>query len=121
MRRSRKLLSVRPCGPTIPLLPLRILCQSAHPLIGKACKLQVLEVYLTGLFLIVAFSIGLAAVLIGVGLLMVYARRFMSGLRTEGLLFPRWLPLTSAAVITLLGLAIAVRSLITGGILQIRA
>jgi len=74
-----------------------------------------------GLFLIVAFSVGLAAVLIGVGLLMVYARRFMTGLRTEGLLFTRWLPLTSAAVITVLGLAIAVRSLITGGILQIRA
>lgn len=74
-----------------------------------------------GLFLIVAFSIGLAAVLIGVGLLMVYARRFMSGLRTEGPLFTRWLPLTSAAVITVLGLAIAVRSLITAGILQIRA
>ncbi len=74
-----------------------------------------------GLFLIVAFSIGLAAVLIGVGLLMVYARRFMTGFRTEGLLFTRWLPLTSAAVITVLGLAIAVRSLITGGILQIRA
>ena len=74
-----------------------------------------------GLFLIVAFSVGLAAVLIGVGLLIVYARRFMTGLRTEGLLFTRWLPLTSAAVITVLGLAIAARSLITAGILQIRA
>ena len=73
-----------------------------------------------GLFLIVAFSIGLAAVLIGVGLLMVYARKFMTRLRSDGLLCTRWLPLTSAAVITVLGVAIAIRSLITGGILQIR-
>jgi len=73
-----------------------------------------------GLFLIVAFSFGLAAVLIAVGLLMVYARQFMTKLGTEGSLITRWLPLTSAAVITFLGLAIAVRSLVTGGILQIR-
>jgi len=73
-----------------------------------------------GLFLIVAFSVGLAAVLIAVGLLMVYARRFMSKFRGDGLLISRWLPLTSAAAITVLGLAIAVRSLVTGGILQIR-
>jgi ABC-type nickel/cobalt efflux system permease component RcnA len=73
-----------------------------------------------GLFLIVAFSIGLAAVLIGVGLLMVYARKFMTRVRSDGLLFTRRLPLTSAAVITVLGVAIAIRSLITGGILQIR-
>ncbi len=74
-----------------------------------------------GMFLIVAFSIGLAAVLIAVGLLMVYARRFMTRLRSDGLLITRWLPLASAAVITALGLAIAIRSLVTGGILQIRA
>lgn len=73
-----------------------------------------------GLFLIVAFSLGLAAVLIAVGMLMVYARRFMTNFRSDGRLFARWLPLTSAAVITFLGLAIAVRSLVTGGILQIR-
>jgi ABC-type nickel/cobalt efflux system permease component RcnA len=72
-----------------------------------------------GLFLIVAFSVGLAAVLIAVGMLMVYARQFMSRFRSDGLLTSRWLPLTSAAVITFLGLAIAVRSLVTSGILQI--
>ena len=72
-----------------------------------------------GLFLIVAFSVGLAAVLIAVGILMVYARRFMSRFRSDGLITTRWLPLTSAAVITFLGLAIAVRSLVSGGILQI--
>jgi ABC-type nickel/cobalt efflux system permease component RcnA len=73
-----------------------------------------------GLFLIVAFSFGLAAVLIAVGLLMVYARRFMTKLHSEGPVMTRWIPLTSAAVITVLGVAIAVRSLVTGGILQIR-
>jgi nickel/cobalt transporter (NicO) family protein len=78
-----------------------------------------------GLFLIVAFSIGLAVVLIAIGLLMVFAGRFMAGLKgaglkTEGPLVRRWLPLTSAAVITMLGLAIAVRALVTAGILQIR-
>ena len=72
-----------------------------------------------GLFLIVAFSIGLAAVLIAVGLLMVFAGHFMSILKGESLLISRWLPLTSAAAITVLGLAIAVRALVTAGILQI--
>ena len=71
-----------------------------------------------GLFLIVAFSLGLAAVLIAVGLMMVYARRFMSRFRSEGPLITRWLPLVSAAVITVFGLALAVRSLVAGGIVQ---
>jgi len=73
-----------------------------------------------GLYLIVAFSLGLAAVLIAVGLMMIYARRFMSRFRSEGPLTTRWLPLASAAVITFLGVAIAIRSLVAGGIVQIR-
>ncbi len=74
-----------------------------------------------GLFLIVAFSVGLAAVLIAIGLLVVYAGHFMSRLQGgEGPLITRWLPLTSAAVITLLGVSIAVQALVTAGILQIR-
>lgn len=72
-----------------------------------------------GLFLIVAFSVGLAAVLIAMGLAAVYARRLMSRVPTEGVLIQRWLPLTSAAMITLLGCAIAVRGLIAAGIVQI--
>jgi ABC-type nickel/cobalt efflux system permease component RcnA len=73
-----------------------------------------------GLFLILAFSIGLAAVLIVIGLLMVYAGRFMSRLRGEGPLLTRWLPMASAAVITLLGLAIALRALAASGVTAIR-
>jgi ABC-type nickel/cobalt efflux system permease component RcnA len=37
-----------------------------------------------GMLLIVAFSVGLAAVLIAIGLLMVYAQRFMARFQVEG-------------------------------------
>jgi high-affinity nickel permease len=63
-----------------------------------------------GFFLIVAFSVGLAAVLICFGMLMVYARRFMSRLVTDGPLTTRWLPVASAAFMTLLGTAVAVHA-----------
>jgi ABC-type nickel/cobalt efflux system permease component RcnA len=67
-----------------------------------------------GLFLIVAFSIGLAAVLIAVGMLTVYALRFTASLKMDGPLIQRWLPVTSAAVITLFGVAIVARTLLAG-------
>jgi ABC-type nickel/cobalt efflux system permease component RcnA len=70
-----------------------------------------------GLFLIVAFSVGLAAVLIAIGLLVVYARRLMARVHGEGRLVTRWLPLTSSAVITVLGVAIAMQALASAGIL----
>jgi ABC-type nickel/cobalt efflux system permease component RcnA len=73
-----------------------------------------------GLLLIVAFSAGLAAVLVGIGLLMVYARRFMSRFHGDGPLITRWLPLTSAAVITLSGVVIALQALGSAGILHLR-
>jgi ABC-type nickel/cobalt efflux system permease component RcnA len=73
-----------------------------------------------GLFLIVAFSLGLAAVLVGMGLAVVYAKRAMHSLPAEGPLIHRWLPLTSAAMICILGCTIAIRSLVVAGILQIR-
>ena len=73
-----------------------------------------------GLFLIVAFSIGLAALLIAMGLAAVYAGRIMSRLPLEGPLIQRWLPMGSAAMISLLGLSIAIRGLMAAGILQIR-
>jgi ABC-type nickel/cobalt efflux system permease component RcnA len=73
-----------------------------------------------GLFLIVAFSVGLAAVLVAIGLLMVHARRLMSRVRGDGPLITRWLPLVSSAVITLLGLVIAVQALVAAQIVQIR-
>ncbi|OLC17388.1 MAG: hypothetical protein AUH29_01955 [Candidatus Rokubacteria bacterium 13_1_40CM_69_27] len=71
-----------------------------------------------GLLLIVAFSVGLAVVLVAIGILMVYARRLMSRFHEDGPLITRWLPLASSAVITLLGVAIAVQALVSAGILQ---
>ena len=74
-----------------------------------------------GLFLIVAFSVGLAGVLIGTGLVVVYTGRFVSSrMQADGPLLRRWLPMASAAAVTALGLAIALRALLSGGILQIR-
>jgi nickel/cobalt exporter len=73
-----------------------------------------------GLLLIVAFSIGLAAVLIAMGLVAVYAGRIMSRLPSEGVLVQRWLPMGSAAMITALGCVIAIRGLVAAGIVHIR-
>ena len=73
-----------------------------------------------GLLLIVAFSIGLAAVLIAIGILMVYAHRLVAQFQGDGVLMTRWLPLTSAAVMTMFGVAIAGQALVAAGILQIR-
>jgi ABC-type nickel/cobalt efflux system permease component RcnA len=64
-----------------------------------------------GLVLIVAFSVGLAAVLVAIGILIVYAGRVMSRFREDGPWIRRWLPLTSSAVMTLLGLGIAAQAL----------
>jgi ABC-type nickel/cobalt efflux system permease component RcnA len=73
-----------------------------------------------GLFLIVAFSIGLAAVLIAMGLVAVYAGRMMSRLPIDSPLVQRWLPMGSAAMIIALGCIIVVRGLMAAGIVQIR-
>ena len=73
-----------------------------------------------GLYLIVAFSLGLAAVLIAMGMITVYAGRVMSSLRLEGPFIRKWLPMGSAAMITFLGCGITLRSLTTAGLLHIR-
>ena len=69
-----------------------------------------------GLFLIVAFSLGLAAVLIVIGLLMVYARQFMARWKGDGVSAKRWLPVVSSGTMLILGLGIAVQSLLSTGI-----
>jgi ABC-type nickel/cobalt efflux system permease component RcnA len=69
-----------------------------------------------GLTLIVAFSAGLAAVLVVTGLLVVYARRFMARVHGEGPLVTRWLPLASSAAIAVLGLLITGQALQAAGI-----
>ena len=64
-----------------------------------------------GFFLIVTFSAGLAAVLIGFGMLAVYARRFVTRLQIDGPLTTRWLPAASAAFISVLGLILTIQAL----------
>jgi ABC-type nickel/cobalt efflux system permease component RcnA len=73
-----------------------------------------------GLYLIVAFSLGLAAVLISIGMITVYARRMLSRLPSEGPLISRWLPAASATVITCLGIGIAAQALLTVGVIHIK-
>jgi ABC-type nickel/cobalt efflux system permease component RcnA len=60
-----------------------------------------------GLFLITAFSFGLASVLVIVGLTMVYAKQFMAP-RVGTASFIRVLPLVSSAFMAILGVGIAV-------------
>jgi ABC-type nickel/cobalt efflux system permease component RcnA len=69
-----------------------------------------------GLLLIIAFSCGLAAVLIGIGLLMVCGRRLMMKWRGEGAVAKRWLPAVSAGFMAILGVGIAARAFLTTAI-----
>ena len=64
-----------------------------------------------GFFLIVAFSLGLAAVLVAFGMAMVYGRRLVSRFKVDGPLTKRWLPAASSAFIAVLGTALAIQSL----------
>jgi ABC-type nickel/cobalt efflux system permease component RcnA len=92
-------------------------CPAALVVLLSAVALHRLEF---GLFLIVAFSIGLAVVLIGMGLAAVYAGRLLSKVPVEGKMIRLWMPAASAAMITILGFAIAIRGLMAAGIVEIR-
>ena len=59
-----------------------------------------------GLFLIAAFSVGLASVLVIVGLTMVYAKRLISSRVQTGSSAFRYLPLLSSAFMVALGVGI---------------
>ncbi len=72
-----------------------------------------------GLSLIVAFSVGLAAVLIAIGILMVTARSFMDRFTSRAGRLTQVLPMVSAVVISGLGVVIAMQALISGGIITI--
>ena len=66
-----------------------------------------------GLALIVAFSLGLAAVLIAIGILLVRCKsRWLDRLGKPGSVWQRLLPLFSAAVVTLLGVGIVLKGLL---------
>ena len=63
-----------------------------------------------GLALIVAFSVGLAGVLTGIGVALVYARGLFERLPLDGSL-ARYVPVASAFVISLAGMAIVLEAL----------
>jgi high-affinity nickel-transport protein len=60
-----------------------------------------------GLFLITAFSLGLAAVLVVIGISMVYTKRLMAARVQAGSAALRYLPILSSAFMVVLGLGIA--------------
>jgi ABC-type nickel/cobalt efflux system permease component RcnA len=68
-----------------------------------------------GLALVLAFSLGLAGVLSGIGLMFVYAGRLFERLPVQGRLL-RILPVFSALFIALVGLGIAARALLEVGL-----
>jgi ABC-type nickel/cobalt efflux system permease component RcnA len=70
-----------------------------------------------GLVLVLAFSLGLAGVLTGIGLVFVYAGRLFERLPVQGWLL-RILPAVSALLIALVGLGIAARALLEVGVLS---
>jgi nickel/cobalt exporter len=69
-----------------------------------------------GLLLILAFSVGLASVLTGIGMLLVHARRFVQRIPAHN----RWLgalPVISALIIAIAGIGITAEALIQTGLL----
>ncbi len=70
-----------------------------------------------GLLLIVAFSLGLACVLTGIGLLMVYGRGLLGRVRMSGAVWGR-LPMASALAVSCLGMLIAFEALNAAGLLR---
>jgi ABC-type nickel/cobalt efflux system permease component RcnA len=73
-----------------------------------------------GLYLIVAFSLGLAAVLISIGMATVYARRLLARVPSDGPLINRWLPTASAAVIACLGVGIVAQAMLAMGVVHMK-
>jgi ABC-type nickel/cobalt efflux system permease component RcnA len=69
-----------------------------------------------GMVLVLAFSAGLAVVLSGIGLLMIYARKLFERFSFEARV-PRLLPVVSASIITLAGVGIALEALGQTGII----
>lgn len=71
-----------------------------------------------GLLLILSFSIGLAAVLTALGMLLVYARGLFEKMPMNGLLM-KALPVASAALVTIAGAIITYGGLVQAGIVKL--
>ena len=71
-----------------------------------------------GLMLVLTFSLGLAGVLTGLGLLLVYSKRFFDRLPIQ-MRIVRILPALSALVIALLGVGITTQALMQTGLVRL--
>ncbi len=98
----RSLLALGVSGGLVP-------CPSALVLLLSSIPLGRLSL---GIVLVVAFSFGLAAVLIAIGILLVRCKsRWLDRMGKPGSAWQRLLPLVSAAVVALLGVGIVVKGL----------
>jgi nickel/cobalt transporter (NicO) family protein len=102
----RSLLALGVSGGLVP-------CPAALVLLLSAISLGRLGL---GMVLVVGFSAGLAIVLTGIGILMIYARRLFERFSFEART-PRLLPVASAVAISIVGLVIVLRSLKQTGII----
>ena len=93
-----------PSGVSGGLLP----CPSALVVLLSAIALHRLAF---GLALIVAFSFGLASVISGIGLAVLYARKLFTRVPSDHSRIVQVLPVASAVIITALGLILTARSL----------
>ncbi len=76
-------------------------CESALVLLLSAIALRRVGL---GLLLLVAFSLGLAIVLMAIGMLVIYAKHLLpESSKPGGNPFFRWLPVASAAIVMMLG------------------
>jgi nickel/cobalt transporter (NicO) family protein len=76
-------------------------CESALVLLLTAIALRRVAL---GLVLLVSFSLGLALVLMGIGVLVIYAKNLLPSGTTGRNPFFRWVPVASAAVVMVLGM-----------------
>jgi ABC-type nickel/cobalt efflux system permease component RcnA len=77
-------------------------CESALVLLLSAIALRRVGL---GLLLLVAFSLGLAIVLMGIGMLVIYAKHLLPKPKQTGSnRWFQWVPVASAAVVVVLGL-----------------
>lgn len=106
----RNLLALGVSGGLIP-------CPSALVLMLGAISLQRVGF---GLLLIFIFSLGLASVLSGIGILLVRTRTIFDRLPMDGLV-SRYLPVASALLITLVGVGITWQAFVSTGLLNIQA
>jgi ABC-type nickel/cobalt efflux system permease component RcnA len=67
-----------------------------------------------GLVMVLSFSFGLAAVLIAIGIVMVLAGRVARRVAPPGA-WVQWLPVASAVVIVVLGVALCTKALLDSG------